>query len=114
MTQRKLIISISGILLALVAVVTVFLVLNAKNKPAPEKPKEKAPIKATVETVPQEEPEPEVPPVEEVYTLAVSCPVKNNVYTNEKDVTLAGSCKPNTPITINGIEVMCDENAAFS
>ncbi len=114
MTQRKLIISISGILLALVAVVTVFLVLNAKNKPAPEKPKEKAPIKATVETVPQEEPEPEVPPVEEVYTLAVSCPVKNNVYTNEKDITLAGSCKPNTPITINGIEVMCDENGAFS
>ncbi len=115
MSRKNIILALVSFFI-LTTVIIATLIFNAKDKPSAEKPKTKTPIKATVETVPEEETPPPVeePPKEEVYTLSVSCPVKNTVYTNEKDVTLAGSCKPNTPITINGIEVMCDDSGAFS
>ena len=53
-------------------------------------------------------------PVEQENTLVVTEPASQKITVTEPKTVIKGSCDPKHPLTINGKEVKCDENGAFS
>ena len=113
-------ITIIGIISALLVVVA-FFCFSYFTKPKNynlEKPissadteTNKTPTEEETEKEPEEQPEKEP---EKTYTLSVTSPKSTSVSTTESSFSFAGSCEPNSKITINNQEVLCDKNGAFA